>query len=83
MEDNYSTCVGLSNMETLPLDPPLVPPKPQASFRGDTSDNTYNLPDDVEGEEEGDVDQGPDLDTLIDRYLTLTPDSHTPTGDRG
>ncbi|XP_052766523.1 mitogen-activated protein kinase kinase kinase kinase 3-like isoform X2 [Mya arenaria] len=69
--------------ETLPLDPPLVPPKPQASFRGDTSDNTYNLPDDVEGEEEGDVDQGPDLDTLIDRYLTLTPDSHTPTGDRG
>lgn len=43
----------------------------------ETSENTYHLPDDVD--EEGEVDQGPDLDNLIDRMLTLTPDTHPPT----
>ncbi|XP_045171077.2 mitogen-activated protein kinase kinase kinase kinase 3-like isoform X2 [Mercenaria mercenaria] len=65
--------------ETLPLNPPPVPPKPTSD---ETSENTYHMPDDLD---EGDVDQGPDLDKLLDRMLTLTPDTHPPTefsGDR-
>ena len=33
------------------------------------------------GEEDGDDDFGPDLSTIMDRDLTLTPDVHPPTED--
>mgnify|MGYP006890237449 CR=1 FL=1 len=43
-------------------------------------ENMYSTADDGE---EGDFDQGPDLDNIIDRMLTLTPDTHPPTADPG
>ncbi|KAL4238546.1 Mitogen-activated protein kinase kinase kinase kinase 1 [Mactra antiquata] len=67
--------VDLTKQETLPLSPPPVPPKPLS--QEESSENTYHLPDD--GDDDRDDDHGPDLDSLIDRQLTLTPDSHLPT----
>ncbi|XP_060571002.1 mitogen-activated protein kinase kinase kinase kinase 3-like [Ruditapes philippinarum] len=70
--DDDTNNFDLANKETLPLNPPPVPPKPSSE---ETSENTYHLPDDID---EGDVDQGPDLDNILDRMLTLTPDTHPP-----
>ncbi|XP_052273224.1 mitogen-activated protein kinase kinase kinase kinase 5-like isoform X3 [Dreissena polymorpha] len=72
----------LLNRATLPLKPPPVPPKPAASYFTveETSENTYHEPDD---DNEGDLDQGPDLGTLLDRELTLTPNTHLPAFDPG
>lgn len=44
------------------------------------TENAYNVPEDVD---DADLDQGPDLDSLLDRMLTLTPDTHPPTEDPG
>lgn len=44
------------------------------------TEHTYNVAEDVD---DADLDQGPDLDSLIDRMLTLTPDTHPPTEDPG
>lgn len=59
----------LLHRETLPMKPPPVPPKPGSS-------EALN----VEGEDIDD-DFGPDLSTIMDRDLTLTPDVHPPTED--
>ncbi|XP_041352999.1 mitogen-activated protein kinase kinase kinase kinase 5-like isoform X2 [Gigantopelta aegis] len=61
LEENHS-----SEQSTLPVQPPTPPPKPA------------NLLDNVDGrpEEERLEDLGPDVESLIDRMLTLDPQAH-------
>ena len=66
--------VPLSEQPTLQVKPPPLPPKPSI-IEGYEEEET----EEREDKEDQDFDEGPDLDTIMDGTLTLTPDTRLPT----